>query len=177
MLPTLNLLLKTIHDSLFLKTMQSLSKTLIEGHKSNPLTRSSHLETLERMLMLPPLLRLYSPLFWFKYWASFCRKSFDWTSFVGFYQPEQVLAPARSTPSTPGDRSPASANISSVFYKNTTARPCIVVHVEPRPLEQVPEEPPTITVVLITGFSGQPLDEAMAKEEFNRVVHICLSFP
>jgi hypothetical protein len=39
-------------------------------------------------------------------------------------------------------------------------------------LEQLPEEPPTITIVLITGLDNQPLDEVMAKEEFKRVMPI-----
>lgn len=59
-----------------------------------------------------------------------------------------------------------------MFNKNTRARPCIVVDVQPRPLEQLPEEPPTITIVLITGFNGQPLGDVMAEEEFKRVMPI-----
>ena len=64
-----------------------------------------------------------------------------------------------------------------MFSRNTTARPCIVVHVDPRPLEQLLGELPTITIVLITGFGGRPLDEVMAKEEFKRVMPICPTPP
>jgi hypothetical protein len=94
---------------------------------------------------------------------------------------KKYLTPVGSSPTTPIENSPTPIDISTLglqleqlmFYKNTTARPCIVVHVEPRPLEQLPEEPPTITIVLITGFGGLPLDEVMAEEEFKRVMPIC----
>ena len=90
---------------------------------------------------------------------------------------KKYLTPVGSTPSTPVENSPMPVDISSLglqldqlmFWKNTTARPCIVVHVEPCPLESLP---PSITIVLITGFGGLPLDEVIAKEEFKRVIPI-----
>ena len=59
-----------------------------------------------------------------------------------------------------------------MFFKNATARPCIVLSVEPRPLQQLPEESPTITIVLITGFDGKALNEVMAEDDFKRIMPI-----
>jgi hypothetical protein len=59
-----------------------------------------------------------------------------------------------------------------MFFKSTTSRPCIVVDVQPRPDVQLPGELPTITIVLITGFDGKPLNEVMAESEFKRIIPI-----
>ena len=93
---------------------------------------------------------------------------------------KKYLTPAGSSCSTPVENSPESVDISSLglkleqstFFRNTTARPCIVINVEPRPLEVELEEPPNITIVLITGFNGKALDQVMAEEEFKRLMPI-----
>lgn len=58
------------------------------------------------------------------------------------------------------------------FYKNTTARPYIVVHVERDYDWTVIEGVPSINIVLITGFGGQPLNEVIAQKEFKRFMPI-----
>ena len=92
---------------------------------------------------------------------------------------KKYLTPVGRSPTTPVENSPTNIDLATIglqleqiFYKNPTARPCIVVDVQPRPLEQLPEERPTITIVLITGFDGKPLGEVMAEEEFKRVMPI-----
>ncbi|KAJ2985958.1 hypothetical protein HDV02_000277 [Globomyces sp. JEL0801] len=92
----------------------------------------------------------------------------------------KYLTPVGSTCSTPVEQSPTHVDLSTIvlkldqtmFYKNTTSRPCIILSVDPRPVMPFPEEPPSITIVLITGFSGKPLNEVMAEEEFKRVMPI-----
>lgn len=93
---------------------------------------------------------------------------------------KKYLTPVGSSPTTPVENSPTHIDLSTLglqleqlmFCKNATARPCIVVDVQPRPLVQLPEELPTITIVLITGFDGKPLNEVMAESEFKRVIPI-----
>ena len=91
---------------------------------------------------------------------------------------KKYLTPFGSSPTIPN--SPTHTDLSTLglqleqlmFCKNTTSRPCIVVDVQPRPLVQLPEELPTITIVLITGFDGKPLNEVMAEEELKWVIPI-----
>jgi len=93
---------------------------------------------------------------------------------------KKYLTPVGSTSSPPIENSSTSIDISSLglqleqlmFYKNTTERPCIVVDVQRDFDWTVLGENPPITIVLITGFGGQPLDEVMAEEEFKRVMPI-----
>jgi hypothetical protein len=59
-----------------------------------------------------------------------------------------------------------------MFYKNTTSRPCIVVDVQRDYDWTVIEGVPPITIVLITGFDGKPLNEVMAESEFKRIIPI-----
>ena len=58
------------------------------------------------------------------------------------------------------------------FYKSTTTRPCIVVDVPTQYHYNAVDQPPTITIVLITSFGGNPLNEVVTNEEFNRVMPI-----
>ena len=91
---------------------------------------------------------------------------------------KKYLTPVGSTASTPVENSPASVDISSLalqlewlmFSKNTTTRPCIVIDVQ-RDYDWAAIEGP-ITIVLVTGFDGKPLNEVMAEEEFKRVIPI-----
>ena len=91
-----------------------------------------------------------------------------------------VGTPIGSSPATPMENSQSPIDLSTLgleleqrmFTQNTTTRPCIVLEVQPRGVEQLPDEPPTITIVLITGFSGKPLSEVMADDEFKRIVPI-----
>ena len=77
------------------------------------------------------------------------------------------------TPTTPTDLSLLGLQLDQLlFCKNTTFRPCIVVDVQPSPLVELLGEQPTITIVLITGFAGKPLNEVMAEEDFKRVMPI-----
>lgn len=93
---------------------------------------------------------------------------------------KKYLTPVGSTSSTPVENSSTPVDISSLglqleqlmFCKNTTARPCIVVHVERDYDWTAIEGAPPITIVLITGFDGKPLHEVMAEEEFKRVMPI-----
>lgn len=90
------------------------------------------------------------------------------------------LTPVGGTPKTPEESPTKKHDISTlglrldqlIFYKKNTSRPCIVVHVEPRSSEIALNEPPCITIVLITGFSGKSLNEVLIEEEFNRVMPI-----
>jgi hypothetical protein len=59
-----------------------------------------------------------------------------------------------------------------MLCENTPATPCIVVDVQRDYDWTAIGGAPPITIVLITGFGGQPLDEVMAKEEFKRVMPI-----
>jgi hypothetical protein len=92
---------------------------------------------------------------------------------------KMYLTPVGSLPTTPVENSPTPIDLSTLglqleqlmFYKNTTSRPCIVVDVQ-RDYNSVIEGVPLITIVLITGFDGKPLNEVMAEEEFKRVIPI-----
>ncbi|KAI8897700.1 hypothetical protein BC833DRAFT_658378 [Globomyces pollinis-pini] len=67
------------------------------------------------------------------------------------------------------DTSVRSLLVGQIYYSLWLPEPCIVLTVNPRHVMPFPEEPPSITIVLITGFSGKPVNEVMAEEEFKRV--------
>ncbi|KAI3659785.1 hypothetical protein MP638_000914 [Amoeboaphelidium occidentale] len=79
---------------------------------------------------------------------------------------KKYLTPVGSVSNTPIESSPSSVDISDIGL------PCIVLDVQRRSEEPQPGESPPITIALITGFDGKPLNEVMAKEEFNRIVPI-----
>jgi hypothetical protein len=93
---------------------------------------------------------------------------------------KKYLTPVGSAPTTPVESSPSPIDFSSLgvewessmFYKNVTQRPCIVVDVQRRSEVPMPGETPPITIVLITGFDGKPLDEVVSEEDYKRVVSI-----
>jgi hypothetical protein len=93
---------------------------------------------------------------------------------------KKYLTPVGSSPTTPVENSLTPVDISTLglkleqlmYYKNTTSRPCIVVNVQRDYDWMVIEGDPPITIVLITGFDGKPLNEVMAEEEFKRVMPI-----
>ncbi|KAJ1513379.1 hypothetical protein HMI54_003033 [Coelomomyces lativittatus] len=92
----------------------------------------------------------------------------------------KYLTPVGSSPATPIENSATPIDLSSlslqlesaIFYKSTTLRPCIVIDVQHRIEQPLPEEPPPITIVLITGFDGKPLNEVMSEDELKRVMPI-----
>ncbi|KAK5670824.1 hypothetical protein QVD99_002593 [Batrachochytrium dendrobatidis] len=93
---------------------------------------------------------------------------------------KKYLTPVGSSPTTPVGNPSTPIDLSTLgleleqlmFWKNTTARPCIVIDVQRRSEQSFLEESPPITIVLITGFDGKPLNEVMAEEEFKRVMPI-----
>lgn len=92
---------------------------------------------------------------------------------------KKYLTPVGSSPTTPVENSPTNIDLATIglqldqlFYKNTTARPCIVVDVQRDYDFTLSEIVPSFTIVLITGFDGKPLGEVMAEEEFKRVMPI-----
>ena len=90
---------------------------------------------------------------------------------------KKYLTPVGSTPSTPPETPQTTVNLSSIslkldnpmFNTNSSYRYCIVVDCQPRTVELLP---PVITIVLITSFDNKPLDEAIAKDDFKRVMPI-----
>jgi hypothetical protein len=93
---------------------------------------------------------------------------------------KKYLTPVGSSPTTPVENSPTHIDLSTLglpleqlmFFKNTTSRPCIVVDVQRDYDWTVIEGAPPITIVLITGFDGKPLNEVMAESEFKRIISI-----
>ncbi|KAJ2989085.1 hypothetical protein HDV02_005181 [Globomyces sp. JEL0801] len=67
------------------------------------------------------------------------------------------------------DTSVRSPLVAQIYYLLWLPEPCIVLSVDPRRVMPFPEEPPSITIVLITRFSGKPVNEVMAEEELKRV--------
>ena len=91
---------------------------------------------------------------------------------------KKYLTPVGSSPTTPVENSPTRIDLSTLglqleqlmFFKSTTSRPCIVVDVQRDYDWTVIEGVPPITIVLITGFDGKPLNEVMAESEFKRII-------
>ncbi|KAL5036281.1 hypothetical protein RTP6_003866 [Batrachochytrium dendrobatidis] len=92
----------------------------------------------------------------------------------------KYLTPVGSSPTTPMGNPSTPIELSTLgleleqlmFWKNTTARLCIVIDVQRRSEQSFLEESPPITIVLITGFDGKPLNEVISEEEFKRVMPI-----
>ena len=89
----------------------------------------------------------------------------------------KYLTPVGSIPTTPSGNGATAVDLATLtlkldypmFYSNSSYRYCVVVECRQSTLAIMP---PSITIVLITAFGDKPLEEALAQEDFKRVMPI-----